>query len=266
MKKIKLTFKRVLLGSLSILLLSFLTWMIVLLNPGISYAHQTQFGQVTVYHNTPLQENTGTIIANALEIIKTSKLYSEDVDIQLCLKEDSNYRNLHPAAGGIAYSFLNKSVFHHSDPDFDRNISEYTWDINNNEQRKVNLTWLLAHEFTHNLQYHANGNYVVRSTMGSLNWKLEGHAEYIARKFKGDGLLKAKIANFLLEEKKEFKGLPVFELEDGTYQILSYYKYALAIQYLMEEKRLDFEQICTYETDLDVLFNEMTVWKNTTTD
>ena len=102
--------------------------------------------------------------------------------------------------------------------------------------------------------------------MGSLNWKLEGHAEYIAREFKGDGLLKAKIDKFLLEEQKEFKGLPVFELEDGTQQILSYYKYALAIQYLMEEKGLDFEQICSYETDLDVLFDEMIDWKNTTTE
>ena len=50
------------------------------------------------------------------------------------------------------------------------------------------------------------------------------------------------------------------DLEDGTKQIFSYYKYALVTQYLMEEKGLDFAQICELETDLDELYLEMLKW------
>lgn len=261
------TLKKVILSSLSILGISFVLWLVLFLNPGLSYANKTQVDFVSIYHNQALEAEAKSIIRDAIDILKKSDLYDAGVSIHFCLNDDKLYPNLHPFAGQpLAYAFLNKAIAKNCKMNFGDNTAETQWAINQDEVRKFNLTWLLAHEFTHNLQYRAKRNYVIRSTMGSLNWKLEGHAEYIARKFKGDGLLKAKIANFLLEEKKEFKGLPVFELEDGTYQILSYYKYALAIQYLMEEKGLDFEQICTYEIDLDVLFNEMIVWKNTTTE
>ncbi|NRB52283.1 MAG: collagenase [Saprospiraceae bacterium] len=261
------TLKKVILSSLSILGISFVFWLVLFLNPSLSYANKTQVDFISIYHNQPLEAEAEAVIRNAAGILKKSDLFKDEVSIHFCMNDDKLYPNLHPLAGQpLAYAFLNKTIAKNCKLNFGDNTAETQWAINQDEIRKFNLTWLLAHEFTHNLQYRADRNYVIRSTMGSLNWKLEGHAEYIAREFKGDGLLKAKIDKFLLEEQKEFKGLPVFELEDGTQQILSYYKYALAIQYLMEEKGLDFEQICSYETDLDVLFDEMIDWKNTTTE
>ena len=126
--------------------------------------------------------------------------------------------------------------------------------------RTFDLTWLLAHEFTHNLQYRAKPIYVLKSTIGILNWKLEGHAEYISRGFKNDGKLKVRIAKYLKEETLEHNGLPVFELEDGTKQILPYFKNALVIQYLMEEKAMDFEAVCELDKNLDSLYAEMLEW------
>lgn len=122
------------------------------------------------------------------------------------------------------------------------------------------MTWMLAHEFMHNLQYEADWQYYINSTLGKINWKLEGHAEYISREFKKDGLLKKKIKTYLGQAQMPHIGIPVFELEDGTQQTLSYYKYALVIQYLMEEKGLNYEQICALETSFDDLFKEMLKW------
>ena len=124
------------------------------------------------------------------------------------------------------------------------------------------LTWVLAHEFTHNLQYKANAKYVVKNTIGKINWKLEGHADYISRGFKNDGQLIDKIDKYLVEAQKEHNGLPVFELKDGTKQILPYFKYALVVQYLMEQKGLNFYQICEIETSLNDLYMEMINWRN----
>lgn len=112
----------------------------------------------------------------------------------------------------------------------------------------------------HNVQHNHNSNYYIKSTLGKINWKLEGHAEYIAREFKGDDRLKEKIKFHLLEVAKDHTGIPVFELEDGTIQNLSYFQYAIVIQYLMEVKKLDFDEICKLQMEFDDLYTEMVNW------
>ena len=74
------------------------------------------------------------------------------------------------------------------------------------------------------------------------------------------GSFKAKVRVFVEEQKKEHNGLPVFELEDGTKQIFSYFKYSLVVQYLMDEKGMDFNEICREESSLDQLYSEMIEW------
>ncbi len=256
------TLKKIILSSLSILGISFIFWLLFLSNPKWSYANETKFDYVTVYHNKNLEPETQKVIKNAISIIKTSNLFTEAVDIQLCLNDDKIYPHLFPFVGGpTAYAFFDKTVFKNCTPKFKENVAEAQWAINNYELRKFNLTWLIAHEFTHNLQYFSDPQYYLTSTMGQINWKLEGYAEYIAREFKQDGQLKARIEQFLIEEKKEHTGLPVFEIADGTKQIYAYFKYALVIQYLMDVKGLDFKQVCTLEAGIDELYEEMLEWK-----
>ncbi len=255
------TLKKVILSSLSILGISFLFWILFLLNPSWSYANKTQFDIVSVYHNQPLEVETESVVRNALAIIRTSPLLNEETSLDLCLNDDKVYPHLHPFAGATAYSFSNKTVMYACHPSFNDNTATFKWEVNNYESRTFDLTWLLAHEFTHNLQNQANGFYVLKTTIGKINWKLEGHAEYISRSFKNDQALRRKIENYLIKEKKEHTGIPVFELEDGTKQILSYYKYALVVQYLMEEKGLNFKQLCELEVSLEEAYQEMLEWK-----
>ena len=252
--------KKIVINSLSILGIGFLIWTVFLLNPNLSYANQTQIENVLIYHNQELEEGTELIIKNALSIIGNADIYDKNLNIQLCLNDDKIYPNLYPFAGATAYAFLNKTVIYASRPSFKNNYSEFSWEINNHEVRKWNLTSLLAHEFMHNVQHHHNSNYYIKSTLGNLNWKFEGHAEYIAREFKHDNRLKDKIEAYLIEEKKEHVGVPVIELDDGTIQNLSYFKYALVIQYLMEIKKLDFGEICEFEIPLDDIYGEMIDW------
>ncbi len=252
--------KKILLSLASIFGISFLLWSVFLLNPNLSYANQTQFDKITIFHNLDLEEGVELIIANAIKIIKSSDIYDKNLNIQLCLNDDNFYPKLYPFAGATAYAFLNKTVMYASKPNFKNNFAEFNWEVNNYELRKYNLTSLLAHEFMHNVQANFNSNYYIKSTLGNLNWKLEGHAEYIARKFKNDSLLKNKIALYLIEENKDHVGVPVFKLEDDTIQNISYFKYALIIQYLMEEKNLNFNQICELKISLDKLYTEMIEW------
>jgi len=255
------TIKKIILSSLSILGISFLIWTLFLLNPSWSYAHKTQFEFVEVYHNTQLDDNTEYIIQTAIQRIQQSDLFNNATTIQLCMNDDLIYPNLQPYLGGpLAYATLNKTTLKNCTINFKENLATTKWAVNNYEFRRFDLTWLLAHEFTHNLQFQSNANYVIKNTMGTINWKLEGHAEYISRGYKNDGLLNQKIKKHLLVEQKEHIGIPVFQLEDGTKQSLSYFKYALVTQYLMEEKGLSYRQICELETGFDDLYKDMIIW------
>lgn len=132
------TIKKIALSSLSILGISFLIWTVFLLNPDLSYAHQTHFGKVTVFHNEELEKGTELILRNAFAIIESADIYDENVEIQLCLNDDKLYPHLHPFAGATAYAFLNKTIIYASKPDFKNNYAEFTWEINNHELRKYN--------------------------------------------------------------------------------------------------------------------------------
>jgi len=255
------TIKKIILSSLSVLGISFLIWTLFLLNPSWSYAHKTQFEFVEVYHNNQLEENTEQVIQAAIQRIQQSDLFNKATAIQLCMNDDPIYPNLQPYLGApLAYATLDKTTIKNCTVNFNENLATTQWAVNDYEFRKFDLTWLLAHEFMHNLQFQTNTKYVVTNTMGTINWKLEGHAEYISRGYKEDGLLKQKIKKHLIVEQNEHIGVPVFELADGTKQSLTYFKYALVIQYLMEEKGMSYLQICTLETSLDDLYREVIDW------
>lgn len=254
------TIKRVILSSLAILGISFFLCTVLFLNPNLSYAHQTKIDQVTIFHNADLEEGTQAVIFNALNRIKRSELYDENLEIQLCLNDDKLYPNLQFLVGpnALAFATLNKTIVKNCDVKFNENVAETRWAINNHEHRKFDLTYLLAHEFTHNLQW--NSDYRSLDPRVVINWKLEGHADYIGRGYQHDGQLRSRINRYLIEETKEHNGLPVIELEDGTKQILSYFKYSLVVQYLIEEKKLNFDQVYNLEPSIDDPYQEMLKW------
>lgn len=255
------TIKKIIFGSVSILTLSVLLWIVLALNPSLSYANNTQIDFVKVYHNEPLDKNMEGIVLEAISILKTSELYSDDITIQLCLNDDKLYPKLNPLVGGpLAYAMLDKTVVKNCTINYTEKTVETNWAVNNHEFRKFNLPWLLAHEFTHNLQNHADFGYVFKTTLGNINWKLEGYAEYISRQFKEDGKLKERISKFLLEEQQEHVGVPVFELEDGSKQSFSYFKYAIVTQYLIEEEAMNYKLICEDERSLDELISLVIHW------
>jgi len=248
--------RKLMLGLVSILGISAIIWTIILLNPSLSYAHEVQIGQVSVHYNSTLPGEAESIILDAIEIIKTSDLYIPDMAIDLCLNDGSSYPDRHPKAGGLAYSFLNKTVLYFSTPNFANNTSEYQWATNNEEIRQVNLTWLLAHEFAHTLQW----NNSIRRTVYSDFWKTEGYAEYISRQYPHDGLLHEKIERLLEEQKKEHIGIPIIILPDSTNQSLDYYKYGLMMQYIIEVEASTYIDICKDKRTEKEVYDAMVAW------
>ena len=255
------TIKKVLLSALSVLGVSVLIWVMVALNPNWVYAHETQVDFVTIHHNNDLEEGTVEVVNAAISIIEKSELYHEKIRLDLCLNDDSWYPRVNPLVGKpLGYAMVDKTVLYACETNFKENLATTEWAINNYELRRFDLTYLIAHEFTHNLQNDFDFGYVFKSTFGKINWKLEGHADYVSRKFRDDGKLREKITRLLEEEHKEHTGLPVFDLEDGTKQILSYFKYSLMVQYLYEVENLSYDEICADQRSLNEVYDAMNDW------
>ena len=250
------TIKKILISCLSILGLSLVLWLTFLFNPSLSYAHKTEFGQITVYHNQALATNTENILNDAFSIIKTADLFDPNIQLDLCLNDGTFYPELWPLKGATAYSFLDKGIIYASQPNFNQNITSFKWAVNGFEPRTFNLTWLLAHEFTHCLQYNWKKTFPLHCAF----WRSEGYAEYISRQFKNDGRLNEKIEQLALEEQKEHHGIPVFKLEDGTVQNLFYFKSAVLVQYLIEVEKMDFPQIVEDNRTIEVVREQMENW------
>ena len=73
--------KRVIFGSLSVLIVSTIFLSIALLNPSMTYANKTSFDKVTVYHNQALEEGTEHVVKNAINIIKGAEIYDNNLKI-----------------------------------------------------------------------------------------------------------------------------------------------------------------------------------------
>jgi len=250
------TIKKILLSCLSILGISLVFWLTFLFNPSLTYAHKTEFGQITVYHNQALEVNTGKVLNDAFTIIRTANLFDPNIQLDLCLNDGPFYPELWVFKGATAYSFLNKGVIYNSQPNFNNNQTSFQWAVNDYETRTFNLTWLLAHEFTHCLQYNWDTLFPLKCAF----WKSEGHAEYISRQFKNDGRLKEKIQQLKVEEQKEHQGIPVFQLTDGTVQNLFYFKSAVLVQYLMEVEQMSFPEIAADTRTLEEVRLLMEEW------
>ncbi len=259
--------KKVLLSALSVLGLTTIVWSTLLINPSLSYANETEFDFIIVYHNDDLANGTEEVVLEAIEILKKSELYHDKISLDLCLNDDQLYPKIHPLMRGdgppLAYALFDKTIIFNCEPDFENNIVTSQWPVNNHELRTFKLSYLLAHEFIHNLQFDESFRRVFKLTKGvNIHWKLEGYADYVAREYANDGLLKSRIQKFLEQDKLKSGAFPVFELADGTMQIFSYFKYSLIVQYMMEVKNLNYVQMCEHEASQDELYKEMLDWAN----
>lgn len=253
-KTMKKNIKKSLIGGFSLIGISFLVWLILLLNPSLMYGNHTDIGNVRIHHNHELAPEMKTVVAESIEIVKKSALYDADKRVNLCLK-DSRYVNLlrRLSHGGIAATLLNNvGIFVEINPT--ENHAFWRWEINSNELRKWTLTELIAHEMTHAYQYNNNALMPIQVA----DWKVEGYAEYISRKERND--LKTNVLRLIEEEQKTKNGLPWTLFEDGTGTSTPYFRNWLMMEYMMDIKGMTYLEVVADKTPFETVKNDMITW------
>ena len=247
--------KKVLLSLLAVLAVCFATGVFLLLNPGVLYAHKTEIGKFKIYHHQPLQEGIVETLAASLQIVEASELYKADKKLDICLGDGSKYPKIFEKlkGQGVGYSIMNKVILN-ADCYFKDNFAQWSWERNNFETRKWDLTELIAHEMAHVFQYYHQKTMPLKHP----NWKIEGYAETVARKHRGT--LKENVGHLLDAEKNGIGYWGWFTFEDETGIPISYLQNWVLVQYLMEIERLTFVEILEDDTLEEEVKKKMVQW------
>ena len=100
-------FYRITATALSILLLL----VAVIVKPNLTYAHQTTFGNSTVFHNKPLEPLLKAALDDATAQLKKSELYTPTLKLEICLSDGLLPRLMRAITGpAFGWGFYNKVV------------------------------------------------------------------------------------------------------------------------------------------------------------
>ncbi len=91
---------------LAVMVLIFCTFFVVIvLNPTLTYANKTTHNNFIILHNKPLDTAIFFHLDKALELLKTSEYYNPEVKLNVCLKDGSMYPELIQKIFGNAYAW-----------------------------------------------------------------------------------------------------------------------------------------------------------------
>ena len=227
--------------------------LVIVLNPGLSYANKTTHHNFKIYHSQPVEQSFLVHLDEAAALLSTSEYNNPNLELDICMNDGSKYPWLIGKIGGQAFArgFYNKVVM------MSRvNSKENYAEING---RKWNLTELLAHEMIHCLQFSHLGFWHSNPVAKIPNWKWEGYPEYIARRSTAMSDLSQAITRWVsYNQEQPTSGW--MDLPDGTGEPTAYYKNWLLVKYCMDIKNMSYTELLADNKTEEELWVEMMVW------
>lgn len=224
--------------------------LIIVLNPVLTYAHHTKHEKFTVYHQQTLPPVFIKQLDLAHGLIKKSECYNPNLKLDICLNDGSIYPTLIQKLRGraFAWGFYDKVVLQGS-----INYDDHTVELNG---YKWNLHELLAHELVHCLQFDKFGLLNSNPLAGIPDWKWEGYAEYIARQSGEQKDLEKNLERLTNANKIDSTSWHI-ELADGTICPREYFNYLLLVQYCLDIRKMNYEQLLSDTTNESTIRQEM---------
>lgn len=235
-----------------IITLSILIWLV--LTPSLMYANKTQMGIFTVYHNKPLDKDLKLRLDDAMEILKASEYYDQDIKFNICMNDGSYYPSFMQFFLGKAFAL-----------GYTSNIVTLCGNVNIKDNYaevngcKWNLTQLLAHEEMHCFVFHKFGFWHSNPVTHYPIWKWEGYPEYISRNTpeQKDLVKNIEILNNIPKENKDDWGI---SFSDSTLTSKEYFHYRLLVQYCLDIKKQKYKDLLQDTTSEQTTTTQMMNW------
>lgn len=224
--------------------------LVIVLNPGLTYAHKTTHGSYTVFHDEPLAPALVARLDQATALVQASELYTPKLRLDICLNDGSSYPALVQALRGQAFGwgFYNKVVLRGT-----ANAAANWIELNG---YKWNLTQLLAHEMTHCLQFERLGFWKSNPVADLPEWKWEGYAEYVARQGNDQKSVARNVARLLNADATTWE----INFDDGTMAPRTYYDHWVLVQYCTNIKKMTYGQVLAATVKEPAVRQEMMRW------
>lgn len=249
-------------ASISLLLITAISGLItIIFFPEPLFAYKHEYKQFNVYSSILIENEIDILLENALILAKSSELYDPNYQFDVFLAHQTLFNT-------IDDQFLGHQPTARAT---DNNIViKVAIDVKNNlffptfyQKCEGNLTYLLAHEMIHNLQANKYGKLKFNPFNPPEYWKLEGYPEYISRQdqLSNEHYSFIKEINRYVHLENKLKDNWIDVEEQGCKSPKYYYKGRLMIEYLMDIKKLSYDQILSDTTAEKTIFHAMLDWK-----
>jgi len=224
--------------------------LIIILNPILTYANKTTHKIFSIYHNKTIDPLLISALDQATLLLETSEFNNKNLKLDICLNDGSTYPTIIKTIRGqaFAWGFYDKIVMQGT-----MNCKDNFVELNG---YKWNLTQLLAHEMTHCLQFDKLGLIKSNPIANIPNWKWEGYAEYISRQNTNHKNLIKNIDRLQQADKNSWE----VTFEDNTITSREYYSYWILVQYCLNIKRMNYQQLLTDKTSEQSIKQKMMKW------
>ncbi|WP_303309834.1 hypothetical protein [Hymenobacter sp. BT730] len=238
---------------LSGIVLPGLGFILLVLNPGLLYAHKTATPHYTIYHTQALDATLMQRLEQARDMVQQSPCFDDRLHLEVCLNDGSWYPRLVEKLWGPAFGwgFANKVVLN-GEVNSAANwvaLHGYHW----------NLVRLLAHEATHCYQVHQLGWWHSNPLARYPSWKWEGYAEYVAHHTQGQATLLQSLEQLQQAESITPGGWDI-HLADGTSIARSYFKSELLIRFCLEIQKRTYQQVLQDTTAEESIYQHLLRW------
>ncbi|AMJ67241.1 hypothetical protein AXW84_18755 [Hymenobacter sp. PAMC 26628] len=227
---------------------------LLVLNPGFLYANRTATTHYVIYHNRALDPALLPRLDQARAIDQQSSWFDPALRLNICLNDGSAYPKLVEKVLGPAFGWsVYRSVVLSGEANPRANyvfLNGYKW----------NLVQLLAHEAAHCYQLRRLGIWRMNPIIQQYpTWKLEGYAEYVARRGPNYPSLRQQVQQLNQAEQATPHEWGI-TLVDGTTASREYANYLIITTYCLDVKKLTYQQLLADTTSKQTVHRQLANW------
>lgn len=226
---------------------------LLLLNPGLLYAHRTATAHYIIYHNRSLDPALPPRLEQAHAVVQQSSWFDSTLCLNVCLNDGSAYPKLVEKLWGPAFGWgFYQNVVLSGEINPEANylcLNGYKW----------NFVQLLAHEATHCYQVHRLGFWRANPVARYPTWKWEGYAEYVARRGANCSSLRQQVQQLNQAEKVNQHAWAI-TLSDGTSESRDYATYLALTKYCLDIRRMTYRQLLADTCSEQTVHHQLISW------
>ncbi len=250
--KVKKLFKW--LGIIFLVFIGFLLSVtLVLSTPGPFFEEKKQYGSITVYSEKPIGQVTDSIMSEILLRLEEVPIYDSVKKYNLCLcstqKKFTFFARLTSRANRIMGFYIFGSAY--VNEDFINELKIRTGGQPRYLTREGSVVHVATHELMHGYLIEAHGSIAARALP---EWKIEGYCEYGVNQY-----VAPRDSGYTISER-----ISIY-LDDSLWNPTAevhrpHYIWGLMIEYLINVKGLNFEQVMEESISFENIYTEMMDW------